>query len=220
MRFREIVLILLFAGVCVASSNVAAQCAGFTDVTSGDQLCNSVVWLKNRQITLGCTATTYCPLDPVGRLQMAAFMNRLGELIPPRVQSVEASGGMLDLTTESILCVTASFSARTYTRALRVSAALSYEVTGFQDVQFAIVRSLNGGAWVIQADSFPRAAAGERSQTILRIAPPQSPSTAPSATDTYRVGLRVIKGPVFSGNAISSWACHLEAAESMSPFPP
>ena len=220
MRISAIARSFLLAGILSAAVDAEAQCAGFTDVSSGDQLCNSVLWLKNRQITLGCTATTYCPLDPVGRLQMAAFMNRLGDLIPPRVQSIEASGGMLDLTTESILCTTAPFSARTYTRASRVTAALSYEVTGFQDVQFAIVRSLNGGAWVIQADSFPRAAAGERSQAILRTAPPQSSSIAPSATDTYRVGLRVIKGPVFSGNAISSWGCHLEAAESMSPFPP
>ena len=34
--------------------------------------------MKNRGITLGCTATLYCPNDYVTRLQMAAFMYRLG----------------------------------------------------------------------------------------------------------------------------------------------
>jgi hypothetical protein len=37
-----------------------------------------------RQITVGCTATTYCPRDPVKHEQMAAFIMRArGEFSPP-----------------------------------------------------------------------------------------------------------------------------------------
>lgn len=58
---------------------VAAPCAGFTDVDDSSSFCTSVAWMKNRGITLGCTsATLYCPNDYVTRLQMAAFLYRLG----------------------------------------------------------------------------------------------------------------------------------------------
>ena len=56
----------------------AAPCAGFTDVDAADPFCDEVTWMKNRGITLGLTATTYGPNNPVSRLQMALFMYRLG----------------------------------------------------------------------------------------------------------------------------------------------
>ena len=64
-----------------STSASAAPCFGaspFTDVAAGETYCTSTEWLKNRNITLGCTATTYCPNDYVTRAQMALFMNRLG----------------------------------------------------------------------------------------------------------------------------------------------
>ena len=62
----------------------ALPCAGFTDVEDTSPFCGNVTWLKNRSITLGCTsATLYCPNDFVSRLQMAAFMNRLGDSLFP-----------------------------------------------------------------------------------------------------------------------------------------
>ena len=70
---------LLFAWV---STGNAAPCAGFADVDSTDPFCGYVTWMKNRGITLGCPSppgtSRYCPGDPVTRLQMAAFMYRLG----------------------------------------------------------------------------------------------------------------------------------------------
>ncbi len=71
----------LAAGVlaCILSGAVhAAPCAGFTDVDDTNAFCTSIAWMKNRAITLGCTATEYCPADFVRRDQMAAFMYRLG----------------------------------------------------------------------------------------------------------------------------------------------
>jgi hypothetical protein len=66
-----------------AGASLAAPCAGFTDVDSTSAFCGNVTWIKNRGVTLGCTATQYCPNEPTTRLQMAAFMNRLGEALFP-----------------------------------------------------------------------------------------------------------------------------------------
>ncbi len=68
----------LVAALLVSPAAQAAPCAGFTDVDDTSAFCGSVAWMKNRAITLGCTATLYCPNDFVRRDQMAAFMYRLG----------------------------------------------------------------------------------------------------------------------------------------------
>ena len=81
-----------------ATPAAAAPCAGFTDVDdSSVAFCPSVEWIRNRSITLGCTTTTYCPNDPVTRLQMAAFMRRLGDALSPAVTTLEANPGAIDL---------------------------------------------------------------------------------------------------------------------------
>ena len=70
----------LFAGAVAlaalpAAPALAATCAGFTDVDDtvfGADFCQSVEWVKNRAVTLGCTSTTvYCPNNPVSRIQMS-----------------------------------------------------------------------------------------------------------------------------------------------------
>ena len=62
-------------------TSIAAPCAGFDDVDSADAFCENVTWMKNRAITLGCDTSLYCPQAPVTRLQMAAFIARLGLLV-------------------------------------------------------------------------------------------------------------------------------------------
>jgi len=64
--------------LAMATSPQAAPCAGFTDVDDASGFCTSVAWMKNRAITLGCTASQYCPADFVRRDQMAVFLYRLG----------------------------------------------------------------------------------------------------------------------------------------------
>jgi hypothetical protein len=75
---RSIVATVGVLGMFWTSHAQSAPCAGFTDVDSASGFCVNVTWMKSRGITLGCTATLYCPNDPVTRLQMAAFMYRLG----------------------------------------------------------------------------------------------------------------------------------------------
>jgi hypothetical protein len=82
MRIARLVLAFVVGGV--SSASLAAPCAGFTDVQDTSAFCPNVEWVKNRNITLGCTSPTlYCPNDPVTRLSMAVFMNRLGNALFP-----------------------------------------------------------------------------------------------------------------------------------------
>ncbi len=69
---------LLLMTAFVAPNALGAPCAGFTDVDDSSGFCVNVAWMKNRGITLGVTSTLYAPDSPVTRLQMAAFMYRLG----------------------------------------------------------------------------------------------------------------------------------------------
>ena len=81
-------VILGLVATCVSADVLAAPCAGFVDVDSNSAFCPSVAWVKSRAITLGCIdASHYCPNDPVTRLQMAAFLYRLG------FQNAVLSGG-------------------------------------------------------------------------------------------------------------------------------
>ena len=77
---RAISAAIALAAWVASGMAYAAPCAGFTDVDSSSGFCVNVAWLKSHNITLGCTATTYCPNDAVSRLQMAAFLNRLGNI--------------------------------------------------------------------------------------------------------------------------------------------
>jgi hypothetical protein len=84
MRNRLLYVVTLLALGLSAGPAVALPCVGFTDVEDTSPFCPNVEWLKNRAVTLGCSsATLYCPTDPVTRLSMAVFMNRLGKALTP-----------------------------------------------------------------------------------------------------------------------------------------
>lgn len=80
----------------LTSGASAAPCAGFTDVQDTSGFCIHIEWLRNRAITLGCTANQYCPADFVRRDQMAAFLYRLG------VQNAFLQGGNAFGTTAAL----------------------------------------------------------------------------------------------------------------------
>lgn len=104
-------------------------CVGFTDVPATSPFCANVEWLKNRGITLGCTSTTlYCPTDPVTRLSMAAFMNRLGKALSPEVLAVESAGGAVALPATSPLprlCTTGDSTVTSYPRSVTVTSSVT-----------------------------------------------------------------------------------------------
>jgi hypothetical protein len=75
---RRFALLLGVAASLLATSALAQNCDGFVDVLASNPFCPDVTWLKTYGVTKGCDATHFCPTENVSRLQMAAFMHRLG----------------------------------------------------------------------------------------------------------------------------------------------
>jgi hypothetical protein len=118
----------------VSQGAVASACLGpspFDDIPQNDPICSNADWLKNRGVTLGCTAELYCPLDPVSRAQMALFMNRLAIALVPSVNMTEDSDStIIDLDTESFHCVTPTYLVTDFTRTIILHASFSGLTTG------------------------------------------------------------------------------------------
>jgi hypothetical protein len=76
---RRLALLLGFALSIVSASAAAQNCDGFVDVLASSPFCPDVTWMKTYGVTKGCDATHFCPTENVSRLQMAAFMHRLGQ---------------------------------------------------------------------------------------------------------------------------------------------
>ena len=70
-----------------ATQAQAHNCVGFGDLAGESPFCPSVSWLKNREITAGCGTNVYCPDAVVTRLQMAAFLQRMGDKLAPTLLS-------------------------------------------------------------------------------------------------------------------------------------
>jgi hypothetical protein len=203
-RARGSILALVFAASVVAASEVRAQCAGFTDVPVGS-FCGNVTWMKNRQITTGCTATTYCPNDPVVRLAMAAFMQRVGDVVTPRVLSVEDQGasiGTNDGATHYV-CTTEVVPAVAYPRTVLARASISYTLDATMDIQFGLAESIDGGAFSLPPSSATLAGPGQHQHHFLLHQP-----RSLDAGRTYRYTLTVKR---FSGsnNNVGAWQCEL-----------
>jgi hypothetical protein len=67
-------LLALFTGPALAAHQ-------FTDVPDSYTFHVAIDRVADAGIAAGCTATTYCPADPVSRGQMAAFLSRAGSRI-------------------------------------------------------------------------------------------------------------------------------------------
>jgi hypothetical protein len=202
---------LVVAGLLPASARAQA-CAGFTDITVFSPFCTNVQWMKNRAVTLGCTATTYCPNDPVNRLQMAAFMNRVGNVLTPRVLSVEQSGGALDLANFSFLCQTADVPDATYNREVHADGSFSFDATGPGLLQLSVFASNDSGAtWqpapvndVVVTVTMSGAGRDHASLTLKR-----KELFSQLGTPT-RYGIRVVRGSNLTTATLTGWTCHFQ----------
>ena len=131
----------------VAGGALGAPCAGFSDVEDSSAFCANVEWLKNRQITLGCTSSTlYCPAAAVSRLSMAAFMNRLGTALTPVQLPVDVSPGAIDLDAGLVVCQTPDFAVTDYPRRAYVDLSFSGRANADVGVAADVAMSTNGGA--------------------------------------------------------------------------
>jgi hypothetical protein len=133
----------------VATSVNAAPCAGFTDVDTSSAFCKNVEWIKNRGVTTGCTsATLYCPTQSVSRLQMAAFMNRLGTALTPILLRTELASGAQNLDQTPVVCATSDQAIADFPRRALVDVALSGNAPTGADIGVRAVYSTNlGGTW-------------------------------------------------------------------------
>ena len=154
---RRLALLAVAAAVALlALPAVAAPCAGFTDVEDSSFFCTNVDWLKNRAITLGCTSTTlFCPNDAVNRLQMAAFMNRLGTALTPVQLRVDAAPGAIDLDANQVVCQTADFVAEGFPRTAYADLRFSGNATSGVGLAADLVMSLDSGASWANLNLFP-----------------------------------------------------------------
>jgi hypothetical protein len=139
----------------------AQSCAGFSDVGSAHPQCSNVEWIRNRAITLGCTSTSlFCPTDFVTRLQMAAFMNRLGTALTPQQLVVDGAltAPQLDLDTAPVACsTTPPYAVASYPRRALVDLSLSAQAATSLDVTAIPVVSFNNGTtWIPLAASAGR----------------------------------------------------------------
>ncbi|GIK87139.1 MAG: hypothetical protein BroJett026_26200 [Betaproteobacteria bacterium] len=176
MKFRYLAAVAGFASLSFASPGaMAAPCAGFNDVDDSDQItgpfCTSVQWIRNRGVTVGCTPTLYCPNDPVTRLQMAAFMQRLGNVLTPvllQVNQTKAVAGpplydldIADLPSPpgsrapaAVLCQSQPFTVTDYRRTAVLKADFSGGADGPVQVFGIPAISVDGGTTFQDAVTF------------------------------------------------------------------
>lgn len=132
--------------VLVATTAYAQPCVGFTDVDISNGFCPSVEWIRNRGVTLGCSASQYCPGDNVTRLQMAAFMQRLGGALTPRyLTALDTATG--DLGNNGVrVCITGDQAINGYPRNAVIDGLVTVSASATdQAFVAAAVHSTNGG---------------------------------------------------------------------------
>jgi FG-GAP-like repeat len=127
--------------------NLTGACLSFADIDGTDPFCANVEWMRNRAVTLGCSAYSYCKGDQVSRTAMAAFMNRLGTALSPvareRLQTLSTP---LPVTSSPIVCATMPYATTGFPRTVHLDGL--FTATASADVDFSVwpVVSLDGGA--------------------------------------------------------------------------
>lgn len=197
--------VLLFP--LVAAADMCAGPSPFTDVAPTDGFCTNTEWIKNRGVTTGCTATTYCPGDPVTRAQMALFMNRLADalIMPPTV--TEQTTAALTLTfasNDNPVCPTALIPAVNYPRVFSMVGHVSIlGSAGSATASMQVRRSINGGGFSATNTN------GQRSTTDSNSTANMSQSgefTVPAgSTAQAHIGLFTVTG----STALASSRCQL-----------
>jgi hypothetical protein len=143
---RMLGTLMAAALVAAAPAALAAPCVGFVDVEDTSTFCPNVEWIKNRGVTLGCTATEYCPNNPVIRLAMAAFMNRLGVALTPTELRVDVSPGAIDLGANPVVCQTTPYAVADYPRRAYLDLTFAGQAPADVDLTADLVMTTNAGA--------------------------------------------------------------------------
>lgn len=148
---RSTFLVAALAAAIVSPPAVSGPtCAGFVDVGTADtDVCMAVEWLKNRSITLGCTATQFCPEDVVVRKHMALFMQRLGKALTPVVLYAEQPYGTMAVAPDlgrTLVCITPPHTVEGFARAAQFRGQFFAKTTAPSGLVGRFKYSTNGGA--------------------------------------------------------------------------
>jgi hypothetical protein len=154
MRLRILAMVFGVAAALTFSGGARAlPCDVFTDVQDTDSYCPAVVWLKNRQVTLGCASTLYCPADFVSRAAMALFMQRLGTALTPQfygraLANTPPTANLAVGQFQPFCTMSAPVAAAGYTRIARARGHLSLQASGSTRLQMFLVYSVDGAPFV------------------------------------------------------------------------
>jgi len=198
---RPLRTLLVVLALTAAPAASAAPCSGFTDVIDTDALCPSVDWLKNRAITTGCSsATLFCPTQPVIRLSMAAFMNRLGRALVAGQHGGALSGASVDLDAPPAVLCNAGFGAdpSPLTRAARAVATVSAKINGSATYAVTLVQSTDGGVTWTPLNAVPVSVGGSDRFSTVRAVKGDIP-VAPNSSPDFGVRIARVAGSSGTG---------------------
>ena len=193
----------------VASAATAAPCAGFDDVEEADAFCTNVQWLRNRAVTMGCDWSSFCPGAPVTRLQMAAFMNRLGTVLTPRSYAAQSTliDASFDLDAEPVFCETSYVPNVGYPRRAYVDVTLSAAAAADTTLALDIVHRTWSSSWsVVTVQPVKTTVPGGRWSAVTHLA-----QVDVAAGENPAFAAKVARGSVAGGDVLTSVNCELRA---------
>lgn len=170
---RWSVLATALAAAMPFSAAHADPCANgtssFTDVPDSSIYCTNTQWMKNRGVTSGCAATSYCPGDVVSRASMALFMNRLGiAMSTATVFREDIPGAFTATSTGVVQCVSTPVEVAGFPRTAHINGSFAGTSVAAMTVRaITVVSTDGGGTWTPTATHYLRssAAAGSWAQS-------------------------------------------------------
>ncbi|HVF63738.1 MAG TPA: hypothetical protein VNE58_07075 [Casimicrobiaceae bacterium] len=200
---------LQFAPLPAAADPCTTSTPPFADVAATDFFCTNAEWLKNRAITLGCGPNVYCPANFVTRGEMAAFLNRLGNVVTPTLVRQEANPGAINPSTPTLVCTSPTIAAANYPRAALLDSTFSGLVDGALNYRHDLYYSENGAPFLPVWPNFnPRGGASAANVWVT--------SSLPAAFDmlagaTYAFAIQIQREGV-SPTVFTSSRCFLTVA--------
>jgi hypothetical protein len=195
---RKSLVLAAFSLLLVSASARAQFCPGvspwvFDDVLASDPFCGFVTWMADNGITLGCQTIDanhrlYCPAQNVSRLQMAAFMNRLGNV---RVEAVGTGPGLTGGPITGIGTINLAT-----TQLLPTTACANNQIARW-----------SGGAWVCGNDANSGGTVTSVGSGTGLTGGPVTASGSLSILTAYQLPQGCANGQVAKSNGSNAWTC-------------
>ncbi|MFO1313624.1 MAG: tail fiber domain-containing protein [Burkholderiales bacterium] len=165
----------------------------FDDVLASDPFCGFVTWMADNGITLGCQTIDanhrlYCPAQSVSRLQMAAFMNRLGNV---RVEAVGTGPGLTGGPITSVGTINLAT-----TQLLPTTPCFSNQIARWNGSAWACANDANSGGTVTSVGSGAGLTGG-----------PITAAGSLSIATGYQLPQGCANGQVAKSNGSNAWTC-------------